>query len=307
MTSIKRFGAEVADAERRPSTIALGIGGAGRNIISEMDSKSLSNIRMYEVGTSERKPDISYIKISKEDMCDAYESGLPVGKRPLTQSEKRINRRIRTTDLFYLVSGLGGETGSWSTLACAELSKKYSAFVLGFFAKPFESESIDRRRFADEAQKRIQEYVDVAAVFPNSKLLDINPHLPLKKAFEVMNTIMRLPMEDLNGVITKEDIPNLKRFCEGVDEFRIGAGYGKGRERGMRASKEALNSPWLDDFEDYETILTVVTSGKGSGEVEAQDAMEEIHREWPDANIMWGLRKDPSIDDRTRVTLLAGT
>ncbi|MEF8874187.1 MAG: hypothetical protein V5A88_05895 [Candidatus Thermoplasmatota archaeon] len=307
MTSIKRFGAEVADAEQRPSTIALGIGGAGRNIISEMDSKSLSNIRMYEVGTSERKPDISFIKISKEDMCEVYESGLPLDKRPLTQSEKRINRRIRTTDLFYLVSGLGGETGSWSTLACAELSEKFGAFVLGFFAKPFESENRNRRRFADEAQEKIQEHVDVAAVFPNSRLLDINPQLPLKKAFEVMNTIMRLPMEDLNAVITKEDISNLKKFCEGVDEFRIGAGYGKGRERGKRASKEALNSPWLEDIDDYETILAVVTSGKGSGEVEAQDAMEEISREWPDAKIMWGLRKDPSIEERTRVTLLAGT
>ncbi|MFP3871314.1 MAG: hypothetical protein ACOC55_00725 [Candidatus Natronoplasma sp.] len=307
MTSTKRFGAEVADAEERPSTIALGIGGAGRNIISDMDSKSLSNIRMYEVGTAERKPDISFIKISKDDMRDAYESALPLTKRGLTESEKRINRRIRTTDLFYLVSGLGGETGSWTTLACSELSEKFGAFTLGFFAKPFESENIARRRFADEAQEKIQEHVDVAAVFPNSKLLDINPHLPMKKAFEVMNTIMRLPMEDLNGVMTKQDISTLKEFCEDVDEFRIGAGYGKGRERGKRASKEALQSPWLEDFEDYETILTVVTSGEGAGEIEAQDAMEEIRKEWPGANIMWGLRKDPSIEDRTRVTLLAGT
>ncbi len=307
MTSIKRFGAEAADKEDRPSTIALGIGGAGRNIISDIDSQSLSNIRMYEVGTSERTPDISFIKISKEDMRDAYESGLDIKRRPLTTSEKNIERRIRSADLFYLVSGLGGQTGSWSSLPCAELSEKFGAFTIGLFAKPFKNENKSRREFADEAQKRIQEHVDVAAIFPNSKLLDIDPHLPMKKAFEVINTIMRLPMEDLNGVMTRSDIPTLKQFCGSVNEFRIGAGYGKGRDRGKRASKEALDSPWLDDFDDYETVLAVVTSGKGSGEVEAQDAMEEVQAEWPDANVMWGLRKDTSIGERTRVVVLAGS
>ncbi|GEM_PF-2016927 len=307
MTSVKRFGAEVADTEERPSTIALGIGGAGRNIISDIDSKSLTNIRMYEVGTTEREPDISFIKISKEDMHEVYQSKYSVGNRHLTPSEKNIKRRMRSADIFYLVSGLGGDTGSWSSLACAELSKKFSAFTMGFFAKPFESENIRRRRFADEAQKKIQEHVDVAAFFSNSRLLDMDRNLPMMDAFQVMNTIMRLPMEDLNAVMTKEDIPHLKNFCKGLNEFRVGAGYGKGRDRGKRASKEALRSPWLKDFEEYYTVLAVVTSGKGTGEVEAQSAMEEIRKEWPDSKIMWGLRKDPSIDDRTRVTVLAGT
>lgn len=306
MTSIKRFGAEIGDKEDRPSTIALGIGGAGRNIISDIESQSLSNIRMYEVGTSERVPDISFIKISKADMKDAYKSDLGIKRRPLTNSEKNIERRIRSADLFYLVSGLGGETGSWSTLPCAELSEKFGAFTIGLFAKPFKSENKNRREFADEAQKKIQEHLDVTVIFSNSKLLDINPHLPMKKSFEVINTIMRLPMEDFNGVMNKSDIPTLKDFCTGVNEFRIGAGYGKGRERGKRASNEALDSPWLDDFDDYETVLAVITSGKGSGEVEAQDAMEIVQEKWPDANVMWGLRKDTSIGERTRVVLLAG-
>ncbi|MBS3816393.1 MAG: hypothetical protein KGY76_02390 [Candidatus Thermoplasmatota archaeon] len=306
MTSVKRFGAEVADEERRPSTIALGIGGAGRNIISDIEAKSLSNIRMYEVGTSERVPDISFINISKDDMRDAYESDLSFNKRPLTKSEKKIKRRIREADLFYLVAGLGGETGSWSTPPCAALSSSYGAFTVGLFAKPFESENIERRKFADRTQKKLQKDMDIAAVFPNSKLLDINPHLPMKKAFGVINTIMRLPMEDLNGVITKDDISDLKKFCRDVEEFRIGAGYGKGRERGKRASKEALRSPWLEDFDDYKTVLAVVTSGEGGGEIEAEDAMEVIQNEWPDVNMMWGLRKDTSIEDRTRVTILAG-
>lgn len=307
MTSIKRFGAEVVDKGERPSTIALGIGGAGRNIISEIDSHSLSNIKMYEVGSSERIPDISFIKISKEDMREAYESELDIERRPLTTSEKNIERRIRNADLFYLISGLGGQTGSWSTLPCAELSEKFGAFTIGLFAKPFQNENKSRRKFADEAQRKIQEYVDVSSIFPNSKLLDIDPHLPMKRAFEVINRIMRLPMEDLNGVMNRSDISILKSFCEDVGEFRIGAGYGKGRERGKRASKEALDSPWLEDFEGYKTVLAVVTSGKGSGEVEAQDAIERIRTEWPDANVIWGLRKDPSIGERTRVVVLAGS
>ncbi len=307
MVSVKRFGSESTDLKKRPDTLALGIGGAGRNIISEVNSKSLSNIKMYEIGTSKRKTETSFISISKDDLKEAYESDIAFGNRPLTASENRISRRIMSPDLFYLISGLGGETGSWGSKVCAEMTEKFSAFTLGFFAKPFECENKNRRDFADKVQKQIQQHLDVAAIFPNSKLLEINPHLPIKKAFQVMNSIIRLPMEELNGVMTKKDITNLKDFCEGIAEFRIGAGYGKGRERGKRASKEALRSPWLNDFEKYQTVLAVVTSGKGSGEIEAQDAIEEIVKKWPEANILWGLRKDPSIGKRTRVTILAGT
>ncbi len=307
MPEIKKFGKPTHEDKSRPSSVALGIGGAGRNIITDIQNRSLSNVRMYEVGSESRKPEIPLISISKEDMKEAFHSKVSIEKRPLTSSEKKIKENISSADLVYLISGLGGETGSWSVPSFAELSEKYGDFTFASFAKPFETESKRRKKLAEKSLEKTSKHLDIAGIFPNEKLLDINSHLPIKKAFEVMNNIIRLPIVELNGVLTKKDMNDLKKFSERAHEFRVGAGYGKTMMRGKRAAEEALDSPWIDkDLENIEVILVVVAQQYGEGKIDADDALEKIKNECPNADILWGLKKDPSLDKRTRVTLLAG-
>lgn len=302
-----RFGSETPDKKNRPRTVAVGAGGAGRNILSSLRNEpKLSNVKMFEIGTSERLPDLPFVAVSKNDLQTAYEMDLPLGMRPTTPSEDKLMRRLRESEILYIVSGLGGEMGSWTSPVCTQIGKRIDAFTITLVATPFKSENQTRREFSEDAQEKIRKYADVMAVFGNDKLQKINPNLPMTKAFDVMNSIISMPLEDFNSVMTKEDIPHLKKFCSDTDEFRIGAGYGKGRERGIRAAEEAYRSPWLDEPISYNTILAVVTSGKGRGELEAQDALEVINRKSPHANVLWGLRKDHELGERTKVTILAG-
>ncbi len=307
MASTKRFGSESLEPKERPDMMALGVGGAGRNIINTLvEDQTLSNIKMFEVGSSDRLPKLPFIEVSRNHMRDAYETAAPLSMRPLSHSEEKIIRRLEQTEILYLISGLGGETGSWTAPICAQLAEDMNLFTISLIAMPFETENENRRQFAHEAKTEMEKHSDILGCFSNSKLLKLNPHLPMTKAFEVMNTIIRLPIQDFNTVLTKEDVPYLKKFCSGNDVFHIGAGYGKGRERGRYAAREALRSPWLEDMHEYSTILTVVTSGTGYAEMEAQDALETLRDVSPDSDIMWGLRKDPDIGDRAKVTMLAG-
>ncbi len=299
-----RFG---ADTNRdRPETKVLGVGGAGRNILSSlMDDRSVKNMSFFEVGGKRRFNDCSFIGVDKKEIRESYDSVVNIGNLHSNHSEEKLKCSTNSGDLFYLLSGLGGETGSWTTPVCSRIASK-KGFTMVFVAMPFRNEGGSRYTLAKESKQTISQNCDILAVFENSRLLKMSPHLPMTKAFEVMNSIIMLPIIDFNSVMTTGDIPSLREFCNGVDEFRIGAGYGKGRKRGKRASKEAYRSPWLDDPKRYETILTVVTSGKGTAELEAEDALQVIRKRSPNANIMWGLKKDPGIGDRTRVTLLAG-
>ncbi len=307
MAETKRFGVESVDVKNRPKVMALGIGGAGRNIITTLgEDKSLSNMKTYEVGCSNRLPSLPFIEISKEDMKNAYHSDSVYKLKTPSESEEKILRRIKNTDILFLIAGMGGEMGSWATTTCSRLASRTNIFSISLVAMPFDTENIERRKFALEAKSKVKHNSNILGCFSNSKLLKLNPHLPMTKAFDVMNSIIRLPIQDFNSVVTIEDIPHLKKFCDRVSEFHIGAGYGKGRERGKYASKDALRSPWLEKLEDYETVLTVVTSGTGCAEIEAQDALETIRGSAPKADIMWGLKKDRDIGDRTKVTLLAG-
>ncbi|MBS3782417.1 MAG: hypothetical protein KGY66_04350 [Candidatus Thermoplasmatota archaeon] len=292
--------------ERRPSTLVLGIGGAGRNIVEDIGELPSSSVKIYEVGTSSRPPKLSFLSISREDMKDAYDSELEVKERPLTESEAKLKRLIKNFKIVYLIAGLGGKTGSWTVPTCAEISKSHCSLTMGLLAKPFESESKMRRELSEESQAESLKYLDMSAVFPNSRLLEINPNLPIKKAFEVMNRIIQLPILDLNSVITKRDIPQIKNFCKKIDEFKIGAAYGSGRKKGERAAKEALKSPWLGASTDFKKVFTIITTGKNEATIDAKDALDVIQRSWPEADIMWGLKEESGIKERMRVTILAG-
>ncbi|MGM0404581.1 MAG: hypothetical protein ACQEQM_00370 [Thermoplasmatota archaeon] len=299
-----RFGAEIN--RDRPETKVFGIGGAGRNILSSlMDDQSVTNMSFCEVGEKRRFSNCSFINIDKHEIRNSYDSMANFRNSYSNLSEDKIDRSTESGDLFYILSGLGGQTGSWTTPIFSKKASK-QGFTMVFVAMPFRNEGGSRYRLAKESKEKISNNCDVLGVFENSRLLKMSPHLPMTKAFDVMNSIIMLPITDFNAVMTRGDISSLRDFCKGVDEFRIGAGYGKGRKRGKRASKEAYRSPWLDNPEKYETILTVVTSGQGSAELEAEDALEVIRRRSPNANIMWGLKKDPDLGERTRVTLLAG-
>ncbi len=299
-----RFGAE--KNRNRPDTKIFGIGGAGRNILSSLiEDKSVTNMSFYEIGEERRFTDCSFVEINKKGIMESYESISSLGEIGSGLSEDKIEHYVSDGELFYILSGLGGEVGSWTAPVCSKIASKHG-FTMAFVAIPFKNEGKDRLKLAAESKNNLSKSCDVLGVFENSRLLKMNPHLPMTKAFDVMNSIIMLPVIDFNAVMTKGDIPALRKFCSGVNEFRIGAGYGKGRERGRKASKEAYRSPWLVDPEEYETILTVVTSGEGIAELEAEDALDVIREKSPRADIMWGLKKDPSIGDRTRVTLLAG-
>lgn len=307
MVETLRFGSDISEGIKRPRAAALGLGGAGRNILSSMvDEPDFVNMNFYEVGSGGRLPELPLIRIDKMDMHHTFKSQIPVGNRPMNETEDKLVRRMNGNDIVYIVAGMGGETGSWTACTCSQIGSMLGAFTIALVALPFNTESHERHELAVEAVEKVSRHADITGVFHNSRLLKTNPNIPMTKAFDVMNSIIQLPMRDFNTVITEKDIPHLKRFCRGVSEFRIGAGYGGGRERGLQAAKEAFRSPWLLDTGKHETVLAVVTSGMGSGEMEAQDALEGIHDWAPEANIMWGLRKDPDIGERTRVTLLAG-
>ncbi len=306
MPSKMRFGKDHEVDDDRPSILIMGIGGAGRNIVEGIGDIASKNVKIYEVGTSSRPPKLPHISISKEDIKSAYHSEIRMDERPLSRSEKKLEDKIKSFDIVYLIGGLGGRTGSWTIPVCGEICEKNSSFAFGFLAKPFDTESESRKKLSEEAQKEALKFLDSAAIFSNSKLLEINPHLPIKKAFDVMNRIIRIPLVDLNSVVTGSDIPDLKKFCDDVKEFRIGAGYGSGRKKGLKAAKEALRSSWLEDTKEYKKLMVIVSSSDGEKDMIVEDALEEIEKECSRADIIWGLREDADLGERTRVTLLGG-
>ncbi len=304
MRKMQKLGAAKEKEKNRPKAAAFGIGGAGRNIISSFENKKFSNIDIYEVGEENRLDNFPSIKVFRNDIEKILTTKISDDYRDKTRSEKILEKKIKKYDILYILCGLGGSMGSGVSTICSKLCKKSSVFSVALYATPFQIESPSRRELSRKIDKKIKKITDVSVSFSNENLLKMNPHLSLKKAFSVMNKIISIPVEDLNNLITEEDLDRLKGFCNNVEGFGIGAGYGKGREKGIRASREAFNSPWLKN-KDFDKVIALITRGENSSKYDIKDVLESIGSKVPESKIMYGVRKGLSIKERMRVTILA--
>lgn len=305
MSNIEKLGSEHEKDIDRPKSAAFGIGGAGRNIISSFDRDKFFNIDIYEVGDENRLDKFPSIKVYRDDVKKILTTKVSEKYRGKSPSEKVLEDKINNYDVLYLLCGLGGEMGSCISTVCSELSNKDSVFSVALYATPFKTESPSRIKFSQKTKTKLEKLTDISVAFSNHKLLNMNPQLSLKKAFEVMNNIISIPMEDLNSVITKEDLSKLKVFCDGLDGFSIGSGYGKGREKGKRALNEALRSPWLKS-DKIDKIIALITRGENSTKYDVEDVLESLETRFTDSKIIYGVKEDKSIKKRMRVTILTG-
>lgn len=302
---MERLGPRDKEKKKRPKSAAFGIGGAGRNIISSFDLEKFSNIDVYEVGEENRLDSYPNIKVFRKDVKKIITTKVSDKYREKTPSEKILKDKIKDYDILYILCGLGGKMGTVISKTCSKICKQSSVFSAALFTTPFKTESPSRIEFSDKVKSEISKYSDISVAFSNEKLLNMNPYLSLMKAFEVMNKIISIPMEDLNSIITKKDIVRLREFCKGVNDFNIGSGYGKGREKGTRAFNEALRSPWLEEG-DFDKIIVFITKGKNKFKYDVQDVLDNLESRYERAEILYGVRKDKSINKRIRVTVLAG-
>jgi len=88
----------------------------------------------------------------------------------------------------------------------------------------------------------------------------------------------------------------------------MGSGEGVGENRAVEAAEKAISSPLLEDISisGAKGILINVTAGPDVTLQEINEAAELIHQEAHDeANIIWGMVIDETMQDRVRVTVIA--
>jgi hypothetical protein len=107
------FGLNVKEAK----IMVLGAGGAGNNCISRLTEMGIKGASTVAINTDVKHLSVSSahdkLLIGKELTRGLGAGGYPdVGKRAAEESEKDIKKMLHDTDMIYLVSGLGGGTGT---------------------------------------------------------------------------------------------------------------------------------------------------------------------------------------------------
>ena len=226
-------------------------------------------------------------------------------------SKSELLNLLEGTHLLFLCAGMGGGTGTGAAPIIAEVGKEVGAIVVAIVTFPFKLER-SRLEKAREGIDRLRRAADTVVVIDNNKLVEYVPNLSIDRAFLVADEIVARAVKGITETIKAPSLINLdfadiKSVLGGGKVSVISVGDGEGPEKVEMGVKNTLEHPLLDiDYKGAKGALIHITGGEDLTLGDANRVGELITNEFdPAANVMWGARIDPRLQDRIEIINIA--
>jgi cell division protein FtsZ len=296
----------------------LGVGGSGGNAVSRMAKCKIQGVELIalncDVQDLKKTRAHKQIQIGKE-LTKGLGAGMSpkIGRMAAEESRDIIEKTLKNTDIAFVVCGLGGGTGSGAAPVVAEIARGLGALTIGAVTLPFSFEGAQRKRIAQNAQRRLEEKVDTLFVIPNDKLLDqIDEQTTFLSAFWLCDEILRQAVQGISDLIVRSGIINVdfadvKAVMSESGNALFGVGHAEGERKIERAANMAINSPFLDfAISGAKRILFNITGGRNLSLAEVQEAAKIITKNSSATRVIFGAIEDPKLKpDEVKITLIA--
>ena len=297
----------------------IGTGGMGCNAITWLFNKGINGATIYAANTdalhlSVTKAD-EKILIGKELTRGLGAGGKPnIGREAAKEALMELKKSVGNADMVFVLSGLGGGTGTGAAPVVAQLAKEAGAVVIGVVTMPFESEKarIDKAEFG---LQELREVTDTCIVLDNNRLVDIAGQLPIEQAFAVANELVSTMIKGIVETITLPSLINLD-YADVSSIMRNGGvsviGIGESDSQSDKvneAVRQALTHPLLDvDYKGASGALVHITCGPDlkleEFDVIGRTVSENLN---PEANVIIGARISKEFTGKVRViTIMTG-
>ena len=249
----------------------FGCGGAGCNMSTWLFNKGINGATIYGVNTDALHLSITKadekILIGKELTRGLGCGGFPQkGREAAKEALSELKKAAGGADMVFILSGMGGGTGTGSAPVVAQLAKESGSVVIAVVTMPFECERarIDKAEFG---LQELTEVVDTAIIIDNNRLVDIAGNLPMEQAFAVANELVSTMIKGIVETITLPSLINLdyadvSAIMKNGDVAVIGVGESDTTARVDEAVRQALTHPLLDvDYKGATGALIHITCG----------------------------------------------
>ena len=286
-----------------PNISVIGIGGAGCNIITAMNKNNIKNIPTIAINTD--LVHLSYKTEAEKKILigKPVTHGLGAGNDPFVGEEcadistNVIRDVVRGTDLIFLVTGLGGGTGTGATQVIARLAKEEGAVVTSIVTFPFNFEK-GRIMNAECGLQKLSKFSDSVVILQNEKLIKYLPSKPIQEAFGVMDQLCADLIKGLTETITQPALVNLD-YADVKSIMKQGgyAGlmYGETSNGVEDAIKQTLSHPLLEmNYKNASAALIHITSGPEFTIQELEKICNGITNgiSKKDIHVIWGAKID---------------
>lgn len=296
----------------------IGVGGAGNNAVNRMLDAGINCAEYYVVNTDSQILSLSPCT-NKIQIGSALTKGLGAGADPdigraaAEESKEELTEAIKGTDLLFITAGMGGGTGTGAAPVIAKIARDMKILTVAVVTEPFGFEGKKRMENTVKGLENLKKYVDTLIIVPNDKIKTVvAKNTPMREALRVADEILKQGIKGIAELIVNPSLINLdfadvRTILKDKGIAHLGVGVAKGDNRIIEAVRVAVNCPLLETtIEGARGVILNVVGGDDLTFDEVADAAELV-RSVVDAsaNIIFGARIDPNVQDEVEITVIA--
>ena len=154
----------------------IGVGGAGSNVVDRLKMENLERLQLAVINTD-------FQALSSSPVQDKVLIGMGItrglgaggdvelGREAAENDREKIAAVMKDCNLVFLVTGLGGGTGTGAAPIVAEIAAETGALVIAFVTMPFSFEGGRRLKQAEDGLRALRQVCDAVIPLPNDVLL----------------------------------------------------------------------------------------------------------------------------------------
>ncbi len=312
------FNDNVTNIAGRAKIKVIGVGGAGNNAVNRMIEAGIMCSDYYVVNTDSQILALSPCE-NKIQIGSALTKGLGAGAEPdvgrmaAEESKDALTDAVRDTDLLFITAGMGGGTGTGAAPVIAKIARDMKILTVAVVTEPFAFEGKKRMENTVKGLENLKKYVDTLIIIPNDKIRTVVPkNTPMKEALRVADEILKQGIKGIaelivNPALINLDFADVKTILKDKGVAHLGVGVAKGENRIIEAVRVAVNCPLLTTtIEGARGVILNVVGGEDLTFDEVNDAAELVKSVVDaSANIIFGARIDPNVQDEVEITVIA--
>jgi len=195
-----------------PRITVVGVGGAGGNIVGALYDSDLKGVETVAVNTdpgglTKSAADVK-ILLRHRDGDDAVEA-----VQETAEESSGTLRDALSTDIVFVIAGLGGATGTGAAPVVAASAKDQGAVTVSIVILPFAVENRDER--ARAGLERLKAASDTVLIVDNNCLVQF-PDLTLREGFGLINKMVQAVIEGVLDHLAKSFLTTVTEEVENV-------------------------------------------------------------------------------------------
>ncbi len=302
----------------------IGVGGAGSNVVDclSLEINGFGNITYGVVNTDraalENSPINDTCLIGRNVTRGLGTGGeMELGFKAADQDREILRNMLSNPDIVFIVTGLGGGTGTGAAPVVAEVASSTDALVISYASLPFTFEGGRKKTLADEGLSLLRKCSDAVIPLPNDILLQGDDgDSSVLKAFAQGKDWIRTGIEAILSLVHKTGLCNIdystlrNAFVERGGKTLFGVGVGSGENASSNALENLMLCPLLRTPENSlkaDNLIVNITGGPGLGMTDVNEIMTFLRDELGAENTVFGAVIDENCGDSIEIFILGTT